>query len=131
MISLDPVVAVLLGHVPGRGQQVIQHPQVDRCLVGGHLHRTRRLPQRPDEEPARRGGIALRRGEHVDDLPELVHRPVQVTPPACHLHVGLIDEPPITRGSSTGAGGVSEQRCEPLHPPVDGDVVDLDAALGE
>ena len=32
---------------------------------------------------------------------------------------------------ATGPGGLSEQRREPLHPPVDGDVVDLDAALGE
>ena len=28
-------------------------------------------------------------------------------------------------------GGLSEQRREPLHPPVDGDVVNLDAAFGE
>jgi hypothetical protein len=28
-------------------------------------------------------------------------------------------------------GGVGEQRCEPLHLAVDGDVVDLDAALGQ
>jgi hypothetical protein len=28
-------------------------------------------------------------------------------------------------------GGVGEQRGEPLHPPVDGDVVDVDAALGQ
>ena len=28
-------------------------------------------------------------------------------------------------------GGLDEQRSEPLHPPVDGDVVDFDAALGE
>jgi hypothetical protein len=28
-------------------------------------------------------------------------------------------------------GGVSEQRGEPLHPPVDGDVIDLDPALGQ
>ena len=27
--------------------------------------------------------------------------------------------------------GVGQQRREPQHPPVDGDVVDLDAALGE
>jgi hypothetical protein len=28
-------------------------------------------------------------------------------------------------------GGVGQHRCEALHPPVDGDVVDLDAAFGE
>jgi hypothetical protein len=28
-------------------------------------------------------------------------------------------------------GGLGQQRREPLHPTVDGDVVDIDAALGE
>jgi acyl-CoA synthetase (AMP-forming)/AMP-acid ligase II len=32
---------------------------------------------------------------------------------------------------AAGPGGLGEQRSEPLHPAVDGDVVDLDAALGE
>jgi hypothetical protein len=30
-----------------------------------------------------------------------------------------------------GAGGLGQQRREPLQPAVDGGVVDLDAALGE
>jgi hypothetical protein len=30
-----------------------------------------------------------------------------------------------------GAGGVGQQRRERCTPPIDGDVVDLDAALGE
>jgi hypothetical protein len=32
---------------------------------------------------------------------------------------------------AAGPGGLSEQRREPLDPPVDGDVVDLDAAFAE
>jgi hypothetical protein len=28
-------------------------------------------------------------------------------------------------------GGLGQQGREPLHPPIDGDVVDLDPALGE
>jgi hypothetical protein len=32
---------------------------------------------------------------------------------------------------SARPGGVGQQRGEPLHPPVDGDVIDLNAALGE
>jgi hypothetical protein len=32
---------------------------------------------------------------------------------------------------AAGPGGVGQQRREALHPPVDGDVVDLDAAFGE
>jgi hypothetical protein len=30
-----------------------------------------------------------------------------------------------------GADGVGVQRCEPLHPPVDGDLVDLDTTFGQ
>jgi len=30
-----------------------------------------------------------------------------------------------------GSRGLGELRSEPLHPPVHGDVIDLDAALGE
>jgi hypothetical protein len=32
---------------------------------------------------------------------------------------------------TAGAGGLGQQRRKPLHPPVDGDVVDLDTPLGE
>jgi hypothetical protein len=32
---------------------------------------------------------------------------------------------------SAGSGGVGQQRREPPHPPVDGDMVDLDTPLGE
>jgi hypothetical protein len=32
---------------------------------------------------------------------------------------------------SAGPGGVGKQRREPQHPPVDGDVVDHDAMLGQ
>jgi hypothetical protein len=32
---------------------------------------------------------------------------------------------------SAGPGSLGEQAAEALHPPVDGDVVDLDAAFGE
>jgi hypothetical protein len=43
----------------------------------------------------------------------------------------VIDEPPVA-GRVTGVpGGVGQQWREPLHPPVDGDVVDLDAAFDQ
>jgi hypothetical protein len=32
---------------------------------------------------------------------------------------------------AAGPGRLGQQRREPVDPPVDGDVVDLDAALGE
>jgi hypothetical protein len=71
-------------------------------------------------------------GQHdVDDLPVLVDRPVQIPPPAGDLDVGLIDEPPVPGGVSERAGGTGEECCESLDPPVHGDMVDVDAALGQ
>jgi hypothetical protein len=32
---------------------------------------------------------------------------------------------------AAGSGRLGQQRREPLHPPVDGHVIDLDAALDE
>jgi hypothetical protein len=37
----------------------------------------------------------------------------------------------VARRVPAGPSGLGEQRREPLHAPVDRDVVDLDAALGE
>ena len=67
------------------------------------------------EEPT--GGVSVSSGghEHVDDLPELVDRPVGVAPPPADLHVGLIDAPAITYGVSARAGGLGQQWCESLH----------------
>jgi len=87
--------------------------------------------QHPAEEPARRRRVPLVGGQHVDDLPELVDRPVQVAPPTGHLDVRLVHPPPVAGRVLTGPSGVGEQRGESLHPAEDGDVVDLDAALGE
>jgi hypothetical protein len=81
----------------------------------------------------RRAALTSRRGgdEHVDHLPELVDRTVDVPPLADELHVGLVDLPTVADGVAAGPSGVSQQRREPQHPPVDGDVVDLDAALDQ
>jgi hypothetical protein len=68
---------------------------------------------------------------HVDDLPELVDRPVEVHPPAGHLHVGLVHEPAVANPMPGKPGGVGQQRGKPLYPPVHGDVVHVDAAFGE
>jgi hypothetical protein len=37
--------------------------------------------------------------------------------------------PAIADDVLAGSGSLCELRCEPLHPPVDRDVVDLDAAF--
>jgi hypothetical protein len=64
--------------------------------------------------------------QHVDDLTVLVDRPVHVTPHAIDLDVGLINEPAITWRMPTETGRIRQQWREPLHPPVDGDVIDRD-----
>jgi hypothetical protein len=76
-------------------------------------------------------GVAPRRDEYVDDLLELVDGPVDIAPSAGDLHIGLVHLPAIAHAMPAGPGGVGQQRREPQHPPVDGDVVDLDATLGE
>jgi hypothetical protein len=63
--------------------------------------------------------------------PYLVDRPIHVAPPAGDLHIGLVDMPAVSDGVSTGPGGVDEERRQPLHPPVHGDVIDLDPTLGQ
>jgi hypothetical protein len=83
------------------------------------------------EEPAGRFGVPPAGDEQVDDLPELVDRPVHVAPLAGDLHVGLVDLPTISHQVSAWPGGVSQQRREPHHPPVDGDVIDLDTPLDQ
>ncbi len=67
----------------------------------------------------------------VDDLAVLVDSPVHVAPHTIDLDEGLVHEPSVTHHMTTRAGGVDEHRGEALHPPVDGDMVDVDAAFGE
>jgi len=72
------------------------------------------------------------RDHDVEDLAGLVDGPVDVAPAAGDSDVGLVDEPAGTSGVASRAGGLDELlRGEPLYPPVQRDVVDLDAALGE
>src|SRR6195952_3448310 len=55
----------------------------------------------------------------------------QIDPPSGDLDIGFIDEPAIARRVSTGSCCIDQQRGETLHPPVDGDVIDLHSALGQ
>jgi hypothetical protein len=61
----------------------------------------------------------------------LVDRAVEVGPAAGDLHVGFVDELPITWCVAGRAFGVDELRWERLDPPVEGHLVDLDAAFSE
>ena len=83
------------------------------------------------EEPASGRQIPLLRDEDVDDLAELVNRAVQIDPASGHFDVRLIDKPPITGRMPAGSCRVDQQRREPLHPAVDGHVIDLDAPLDQ
>jgi hypothetical protein len=56
---------------------------------------------------------------------------VDVTPPPTDLEVGLVDESAVPDRVTGRACRVDQQRCEPLHPPLDRDVINLDAAFGE
>jgi hypothetical protein len=131
MIGFDPVVAVLLRDVRSSRDQVVDDSQIRPGLIGRHLDRRRSVAKSAGEESAGGGGVSLLRQQHVDDLPVLVHRPVQVPPAAGDLDIGLVDEPPVPGYMPQRAGGVGEQRGEPLHPPVHGDVIDFDTALGQ
>ena len=102
-----------------------------RRPVGDHLGRFAVEGQGCGEERARRGDVATLRHVHVDHLPALVHGPIHVPPYPGDLDVGFVDEPAIPCQVPRGPGCRDQQPREPLHPPVEDHVVDLDAALGE
>jgi hypothetical protein len=132
MVGLDPVVRILFGAMPRCRQQLLQHHRVGRCLVGDDLHRRHlRGADGPFEEPAGCHRVTPRGHEHVNDLADLINRPVHVLPPASDLHVRLVHEAAASHGVPARASRLGQQRREPLHPPVHGDMVDLDPALGE
>ena len=85
----------------------------------------------PGEEAPGGSQVAPHRQQDVDDLAVLVDCPVQVSPLAGHLDVRLIGEPPVARRVPARPGSLDELRGETLHPPVDGDVINSDTALGE
>ena len=104
--------------------------RVDRRLVGDDLDRGERGGgQRLAEESAGGCQIPLLGDQHVDDMPELVDRAVQVDRPPSDLDVGFVDEPAISRSVPAGPGYVDEQWREPLNPLEHGHVIDGDAAL--
>ena len=77
-----------------------------------------------------RAALAFRRGHRkTSNLAELVDGPEQVAPAPSDFDVGLIDVPAIAYRVLTGSGGLGELWREPLDPPVDAHVIDLDASL--
>lgn len=123
VICLDRVSCVPPDGVQRGGDQLIEHPGISGRPVGGDLGRDRASAKRPGEEPPGGGQVPPGRQQDVDDLAMLIRRPVQVSPPAGDLHVRLIGEPAVTGSVAARPGGLDELRGEPLHPPVDGDVI--------
>jgi hypothetical protein len=60
------------------------------------------------EEPPGGLRVATHGYEHVDDLPELIDRAVEVAPPASHLHIGLVHEPAVTNSMPAGPGSLGQ-----------------------
>ncbi len=118
--------------MPALWYQLLQHHRIGRCSVGDDLDRCHLCgADGLFEEPTGCPRVPLGGDKHVDDLAELVDGPVDVPPPTGDLHVGLVDPPAGTDRVSARTCSVSQQRRKQQHPPVDGDVVDLHAALGK
>jgi hypothetical protein len=83
------------------------------------------------EENPGSGQISLTGQPHVDHLPVLVDRAMQIRPSPGHLDVCLVDEPSVAGYVPPRPRCRDELGREPLHPPVNRDVVDVHAALGE
>ena len=60
-----------------------------------------------------------------------VDRAVHVAPDTGDFDVGLVDEPRRSDRVPARSGCVDEQRREAMHPPEQGDVIDLDTTLHE
>ena len=131
VIRFDGFVGILLHHVPRLGHQLVEHPRIGRGPVGGHLSRPSRRAQGPGKEPSGRRKIPLRRGQNINDLPILVDRPLHVHPAPGELQVGLVDEPAVPGDMPARPGRVDQLGGEPLHPPVDRDVIHRDATFGK
>jgi hypothetical protein len=87
--------------------------------------------KRAGEEPTSGCVISFFGDEDVDDLATLVDRPVQTDPPPGDFDLRFVNEPPITTAVPARLCRADQQRSEPLHPPVDADVIDVDAPLGQ
>ena len=83
-----------------------------RGPIGHDLDRFTMGSECPGEEPSCCSEIASRGDEHVDDLTELINCPVDVTPRARDLHIGLVDIPTVIDRMAARAGSIREQRRE-------------------
>jgi hypothetical protein len=117
--------------VPCVGQQLGDHVRQRGRAIGDDLVRLTVCEQRLREERPCRGDVTPLGDQDVDDLAVLVDCPVHVAPDAGDFDVGLVDEPSNPDRVPARSHCVDQQWREPLHPPEQGHVIDIDAALGE
>jgi hypothetical protein len=119
MVGLEPIVRVLIGTVPGRWRHLVEHRRIHRRLVGDDLDRGHlRRADCAVEEPTSRRGVPPRGDEHVDDLPELVDRPVDVTPLPGNLDIRFVELAPVAdrvperpcRSAKSGANRCTQRK---------------------
>jgi hypothetical protein len=131
VVCFNRVVRVLLDGVQGRGDQLIENPRVDVRAVGRNLGRDSAGAQRLGEEAPRRPQVTPHGQQDVDDLAMLIDGPVEIAPLTCDLQVGLVGEPPVFWDVAARSGSLDELRGEALHPPLNADMINGYAALGQ
>ena len=131
VICFDDVIAVLLSEMASSGHQLIQHTRIGRCLVRGHRTRVAAVIQSQSKESTSGRQVPLLRHQYIDDLAILVDRSVQVDPAPGDFHIRFISKPTITRHMPAGPGRVDQQRSKPLHPTVNGHMIDRDPAFSQ
>ena len=112
MIGLDRIIRILLHDMARRGQQLIEHPQVGRGPVGIHLARPWAVLKGSGEEPVGGYPVPLGRHQHVNDLPELVDRAVEIDPPPGNFDICFVNKPSIPGDVPAGACRVDQQRVK-------------------
>src|SRR5262249_35621309 len=85
---------------------------IDRRPIGGDLDRRQPLLQRTSEEAARGRGITPPGDQHVDHLPVLIDRAIQVAPATGDLDVRFVHEPPTPGGVPSRPPAPDELRRE-------------------
>jgi hypothetical protein len=89
--------------VPGRLERVVHHRQLGRGWIGDDLDRCDLgCPDGPFDEAVGSGCVPSCGQEHVDDLAELVDRPIDVASPSGDLDRGRIDLPAVADTMAAG-----------------------------
>lgn len=129
MIALDAIVRILLGVV-----KRVRHLQLNRGLqrlgkVGNNFFWFAVCGKRRAEEGSGRFDVSARRHEHVDDLAVLINSPLDISQTTRDFHIRFINKPAATNCVTARPSSVNQQRSETLHPPIGGDMIDINTAF--